>query len=180
MRGLRGAPPPRLELLLVTACAAGARRPVLRLLEAAAAPDSAARGRSALCVAAERGDAALVALLVRRGATDAGGSKGGDGGKSGKSSEGGEGGGEGGSAMQAAVRGGHTAAVRALLGARHAGPEAVQALLLAAASGRTGTLLAAVTLSTEAAAPRVQACSPACLQAAGPCPPNVTRARPHV
>ena len=153
MLGLRGAPPPRLELLLVTACAAGARRPVLRLLEAAAAPDSAARGRSALCVAAERGDAALVALLVRRGATDAplpldsqlaaGGGKGGEGGEGGEGGD--KGGGESGSAMRAAVRGGHTAAVRALLGARHAGPEGVQALLLAAASGRTGTLLAAVT-----------------------------------
>ena len=71
---------------------------------------------------------------------------GGHGGEGGEGGEGGDkGGGESGSAMRAAVRGGHTAAVRALLGARHAGPEGVQALLLAAASGRTGTLLAAVT-----------------------------------
>ena len=75
-----------------------------------------------------------------------------------------------GSAMQAAVRGGHTAAVRALLGARHAGPEGVQALLLAAASGRTGTLLAAVTLSTRG-------CSP--MRPGVQLPVRVSRLQPH-
>ena len=66
--------------------------------------------------------------------------------------------------------GGHTAAVRALLGARHAGPEGVQALLLAAASGRTGTLLAAVTLSTRG-------CSP--MRPGVQLPVRVSRLQPH-
>ena len=145
--GLRAAPSTCLPPLVVAACWAGARLPVLRLLQAGASPDSEAGGCSALRAAAERGDAALVALLVRRGAMDGDGAAAAaddgppsavGGGAGGEVEAGGE---EGGSAMQAAVRGGHTAVVGALLDARRDGSEGRQALLLAAAAGRTGLLL---------------------------------------
>lgn len=140
VRGLRAAPPTSLGGLLVAACGAGAKLPVLRLLQADASPDSAAGGRTALSAAAEHGHAATVSLLMRRGAVVAeGAAAGAAGGGGGGTAVGSVAGGEG--AMAAAVRAGHTPAVRALVGAHHEGREGRDALLLAAAAGRTGMAL---------------------------------------
>ena len=135
VRGLRAAPPASLGGLLVAACGAGATLPVLRLLQADASPDSAVGGRTALSSAAEHGHAATVSLLVRRGAVVAEAAVSGDCGTPVGSVAGGE------SAMAAAVRAGHTPAVRALVGAHHEEREGRDALLLAAAAGRTGMAL---------------------------------------